>query len=401
MSVDQVNFRRVLMITSRQIPKEATSGRERTMSFILRALSADSYPTIYRLKSVFEKNSVGRALPIFVKGARGLLSGNFIPLQTLIFFDPKAIPEIFELIDKEKPSTIYFDGVRSAIYVPIVRRRYPDLRIICDFDDLMSHRYKALYHSRQPISIGYLKRLVPAWFQTHVINGIFARGFMLYEGRALEKFEDRLIDQVDAVVLVSDVEGKMLRQRAVSGAEVVVIPPYAAAFDGKLQTTSIRRFIFIGSDSLLQNRLTIEYLVRLWKELHPRVSLHIFGKQEGDYPAVDNVVFEGFIDRLDQAYSDGSVLLAPSFVRGGVKTKVLEAMSFGVIPVGNVTTFEGIDADCSGLSLSDAQLRDLIEAPQEAVDYLRHTGIKVISSAMETHSESRLANAWRRVIWTN
>ena len=389
---------RVLMVVTRDIPAQAESGRERTMCFIKRTLAEGGAIDTLRLHSAFEHRSAGRLLAVFGRAIADVVRGRPIPLQTLLFYAPVYEDELNKAVQNLRPDAVYFDGVRSGLYALALRRRHPELTLVCDFDDLMSRRIEVLAERRQPISMGYLKKLVPRWVQRHVLDGIVARVIQAYEHRALRSLEDRISKVCDNVVLVSSVDAGHLRER-LPDVPVEVIPPYMDAQRPMQALPAIRRFIFIGADSLLQNRLTIEYLVATWQRLQPETELHIFGKQTGQYPEVKGVVFRGFIDDLADAYQSGSVLLTPSFVGGGVKTKVLEAFSYGVIPVGTVTTFEGIDADCRRLTLSEQQIDALVSAPQAWVTQLQTAGAEAMRAVAHNHSARRLGEHWQNIVW--
>jgi glycosyltransferase involved in cell wall biosynthesis len=70
----------------------------------------------------------------------------------------------------------------------------------------------------------------------------------------------------------------------------------------------------------------------------------ICGRQTRTYSNLPvGVEFLGFVEHLDEFYADIDAVLSPSFVPGGVKTKVYEAFSYGVPVIGNKITFSGID----------------------------------------------------------
>lgn len=388
----------VLMICTRDIPAVAESGRERTMSFIRHALIEHGEIEFLRLRSVLEEGSLRRMLSAVTCGLVGLLQGRPMPLQTLLFHDPRRTRQLALEVARCRPTTVYFDGVRSGLNAEALRRRFPDLRLVCDFDDLMSHRMQVLADARQSISMGYLKKFVPAWVQRRVLDGALAPTILAYERRALLSAERRISQVCDRVVLVSSVDAQHLL-RAVPGAPVEVIPPVMPSPTLNTKPLAILRFVFIGSDGLLQNRQTIEYLVALWQSQRPATPLHIFGKQSGTYPDVPGLVFRGFVPEVAAAYEPGSVLLAPSFLRGGVKTKVLEAMAHGVVPVGTGITFEGIQADTEALVFDDAKLRELVRHPACYQAALAEAGQRAIRQASETHAAERLAAQWRHVVW--
>lgn len=390
--------RRVLMICTRDICPDANTGRERTMAFIHKALSSAGATRVVRINSLLEDFSLRRTVGLAAKISVELLKGELLPLQSLLFYDRRYEAMLEREITSYAPNTVYFDGIRSGIYAPFVRKRFPQLRIVCDFDDLMSHRMEVLAQTGEPISLGYLKRFAPVWIQKHVLGGLFSKGFLKYERSALARAERRVAANCSAVVLVSTVEGEKLRTQ-VPGSPVTVIPPVIPEASSSVADAPIRRFVFIGSDGLVQNRLTIEYLVKLWADQRPAVRLHIYGKQNNIYPATEGVVFEGFVQSVTDVYEPGSIMLAPSFVRGGVKTKILEAMSFGSVSVGNDITFEGIQANCSALVFTEAQLRELVRDPQSWKQQLMAGGALAIEQARVTHSVDRVGAAWAEVVW--
>lgn len=61
----------------------------------------------------------------------------------------------------------------------------------------------------------------------------------------------------------------------------------------------------------------------------------------------DNVYLEGFVDDLSAYYRGASFVIAPIFSGSGMKTKTVEAMSYGKTIVGTDEAFVGIDCDYS------------------------------------------------------
>jgi len=390
--------RRVLMVCTREIPVQSGNGRERTMAFIKGALAAQGDIEILRFYSVLERRSVRCLLFMLWAGLRGLLKAQPIPLQALLFYDQRNIHALAHAVAQFRPDTVYFDGVRSGIHGLVLRRDHIGLRLVCDFDDLMSRRMKMLLQEGQPISMGYLKKFLPNWFQRYVLNGVLSRLIQEYEWRALLGTEIRISRVCDKVVLVSSVEAEHLRRQCAS-VPVEVIPPYMKPQRSLHTLSSIDRFVFVGSDSFLQNRKSIEYLVALWRRLQPTTPLHIFGKQSDSYFETPSVVFRGFVPDVADAYAAGCVMLSPSFISGGVKTKILEAMSYSIVPIGTNITFEGIDADCKGLTFSLNQLEEIVRAPQLWLQHIAKEGLAVIKKVSESHSADVLSERWCRVVW--
>ena len=124
------------------------------------------------------------------------------------------------------------------------------------------------------------------------------------------------------------------------------------------------KFIFIGTDTLPQNKLTIHRILDLWKALKPETELHLFGHMNSEWPAVPGVVFRGYAADLVDVYCGDCVLVSPGVLRGGLKTKVLEAFAFGCAVLGNEITFEGLNLEGYPLQLEKAEeFEDIVMSP--------------------------------------
>ena len=390
---------RVLMVCSRPIPALPESGREKTLLLIHRSLCDGGDVEVFIMKSLLEEFSWWQFLKIVARWLGGLLIGHPLPLQSLLFWNSKSLVLLRRKIDECVPDTLYFDGVRTGLYLEPLRKFHPALRMVCDFDDLMSRRMAHLAEERLPISLGYLGKYVPGWINRRVITPLAAGVIPRYEARALSLVEQAILTHAQAVVLVSGQEADLLRSASSAPAQVVVIPPAAPPASAVLPQAGIERFVFIGSDSLLQNRKSLDYLAALWQRVQPRSTLHVYGRQKGSYEATAGIVVHGFVADVAQAYTPGSVLLAPSFISGGVKTKVLEAMSHGIVVVGTSITFEGIDAPIADLILDDTAMVGLVTSPGQWAPRLAQAGLEAVVKARLNHAPQTLARRWRAAVW--
>ena len=107
-----------------------------------------------------------------------------------------------------------------------------------------------------------------------------------------------------------------------------IVPPVEMR-SGACRSRPPFRFVFIGSDRQTQNKLSLDVLTTLWAELRPATALHVYGSQARKPPDVLNMHWHGFVADLNDVYAPGSILLVPAVLPGGIKTKVLEAFSFG------------------------------------------------------------------------
>jgi glycosyltransferase involved in cell wall biosynthesis len=269
----------------------------------------------------------------------------------------------------------------------------PRARLIVDLDDLMSRRTEELLKLGEGFSAGYLSDKMPRWSRS--LGGPGLR----YERKALRHWETRLCELADELILLSPVEAGMLETRAAGPrrANIRAVPPPQDMIRGPLAIERPLRFVFIGTDALTQNRLTISYLLDLWWRLAPRTPLHIYGRMTRRWQAPPNVRFHGYVDSLADVYDAHSILLSPALLRGGVKTKVLEAFAWGTPVIGNAVTFEGLALpDYPIAGATEAVIKDIdSEASLGRLNAAARIGNEYVRAK---HDPKAFAAAWQNIV---
>jgi len=130
-------------------------------------------------------------------------------------------------------------------------------------------------------------------------------------------------------------------------AQVVHLPHYTSASPARALAKDGRRVVMTGFDNR-PNRMALDWFyARVYPALHakmPAVEVHItsnigaYAKQRG-YDKRPGTVIHGYVPDIAAVYRQCDVLVAPIFHSEGVKTRIFEAMGFG-IPV--VTTSKGL-----------------------------------------------------------
>jgi hypothetical protein len=72
-----------------------------------------------------------------------------------------------------------------------------------------------------------------------------------------------------------------------------------------------------------------------------------------------NVKLDGYVNDLSSYYKSAVAVVAPIFKGSGMKTKVIEAMSYGKSIIGTDEAFQGIECDFSRAILQKNSLRRL------------------------------------------
>jgi glycosyltransferase involved in cell wall biosynthesis len=371
-ALEPLEKKTVVAFWTRNLDFERPVGRLKTAKSIRGALR-ESYKTNEVVLDILKN---GRSLKNMARGALSLawslVSLKPLPLQCALFgaFDPSKMLAGAPC----KSDLIYSDGVRTLLLLRELRARSPDAHIVCDFDDLMSRRMKFWLETDAGISLGYIEKLLSPALVRLLARGPLARALIAYERYSLRRAEQEIVRLCDAVVLVSSADANDLREQSPSNqrTKIHVIRPPVSVQRAPTPLALPLRFVFVGTDKLLQNRLTINRLIELWQNEKPEVSLHIYGQQHGKPEVIPpNVIFHGFVDDIQEVYDGNSILITPSLVGGGIKTKVLEAFSYGAPVVGNAMTFEGMDLNSYQMILeSEESMRALLREPQKYLDEL-------------------------------
>ncbi|ELW9447900.1 glycosyltransferase family 4 protein [Burkholderia cenocepacia] len=391
---------RVLMVMTRDIPQDVSNGRERTLSFIRKAIGDHMDVTEFKIRSVFEDGGWRAKIGAAVRVGWSVLRGAPCALQVAMFSHPRKRTALLRAVERIKPDVIYFDGIRLVDYAILVRRSVPGCRIIVDFDDLMSRRANILREQDFPLSAGYLEKSIPGPFVRLANARLVRNAFLGYEAFALKRQERAAIDSSHAVTLVSTEDAQSLRRSLTNDEAVkthVIAPPMHALVPMRRPTAPFR-FVFIGSDRQLQNRLAIEYLVALWARIRPATPLVIYGRMVGRYAPVPNVEFAGFAPTQADVYTGCSIALCPAFLRGGIKSKVLEAVSYGCVPVGNEAAFEGLGFHDEALAMSDARLERFVADPAADLDRVVAAATRFAAYCEQHFSMPVFDRRWRELI---
>ena len=390
---------KVAVVLTRAIAADSGVGRVNVLREIRKAFNEDFDVTELRLHSLVETR---RARDLFTAGARlvlGLLTGRPAPLQTILYSGASEIGALLADLEAGRFDAVYLDTVRCHRLMREIRRRLPGARLVIDMDDLMSRRMEQIALKRLPLSLGFLRHLFPKPFQWAAesrISGLIAR----YEAAALSTAELDIARSADAVVLVSSAERDMLRDRLApeTGENVHSVPPPAHTYRSLPPPASPFRFTFIGSDRLVQNRLAIDFLLRLWDELQPATQLHIYGRQERPLTQHNGVIWHGYVDDVAVAYTSGSILLLPCLLPGGIKTKIIEAWSFGAPVLGNPLAFEGLEISGYPLALDESEWAAYLLRPEEYRDLWVSAAALGNAFVRSTLSSERYAAQWRSIV---
>jgi hypothetical protein len=285
------------------------------------------------------------------------MGGQPLPLQAILPMQGK-LDNLTHLLTSPgslgaKHPIIYVDGIRLAQHGMALQTIF-DGRLLIDFDDLISRRVARMIRNNEEVSFGAFVRIVPRFIQAAIRRLHLIRSLLLrLEKPLLRRAELQAAATAEAIAFSSDYEARLFRrfQRRYApraNPTYLVLGPSTRGqqqmiSDTRPQQPSDIRFIFIGSDVLYQNRIAIREIIKLAHENSLAVPAYIFGRMTQKYDPPGNVSFCGFAETLGAVYKPGSILLLARSVRGGVKSKILEAFEHGIPPIGTSSALEGFE----------------------------------------------------------
>ena len=350
---------RIAFVATRDLTQR--NGRTPIQSHILRTLKRHHRVEILHLASLLQTRRSSEFAGAGLAWLAGLGLARPLPLQCLLYGGPGEAARLAAEIKSGGYQAVYLDTVRCQILLRELRRVAPDLHVVSDFDDLMSRRADFLRRHRLPFLSGHAGSQFPAWLR-RLIEGPLARLVTVYEAATLPAAENEVAAASDQTILLSPVERDLLARR--SGGRIAAIPPGITAETTAWRNAETLRFVFIGSDRQLQNRTAIDALLRLWREIAPATALHIYGRQTRPLAEIPGVVWHGYVEDLAEVYRPGSIAVAPMSVAGGIKTKVIEAWSWGCPVLGSTIAFEGLDIPGYSLAVPEEEWAPLLRDPQ-------------------------------------
>jgi hypothetical protein len=389
---------RVALVVTRSL-EEASFGRVQVMREIRAALEAQFEVTVFRLHNLLETRRVGDLTGAAAQWTLSMVQGKPLPFQTVLYSGTNEIEALVNTLCKGAFQAIYIDSVRCEVLIRMLRAKAPNARVVVDFDDLMSRRMQHMAQGGIHLSLGFLRHAFPKALRWS-IEGPLSRLLVRYEASALARAERELVTSVQAVVLVSSTERDLFREKLAKEHHHTIhaLPPPAASCRNPTHVSSPYRFVFIGSDLLAQNRLSIDVLVELWRKLKPTTELHFYGRQHRPSQPVRNVYWHGFVEHASEAYETGSILLLPVVLAGGIKTKVIEAWSFSCPVLGNRLAFEGLEVPGYPLICPETEWARYVLEPAAHADVWDSAARIGNAFVRTTLSRARFGAQWRSLM---
>ncbi len=176
--------------------------------------------------------------------------------------------------------------------------------------------------------------------------------------------ERRFMKKYDSVIVLTETDSKNIKELYSIESYVSPLSVDTNYFKRNTHNSNPIRLIFSGGENHYPNKNAIDWfctdILPVLNKMTKNYILYITGKWSNKFVrkySTENVVFTGFVDDLRE-YLRGAISVAPLRIGGGIRVKILEAMS---MECGVVSTAIG----CEGLGVENKKNILQAETPEE------------------------------------
>lgn len=274
------------------------------------------------------------------------------PIQVSVYYSRRTHRLIKEIALEEQPEFIFYDMVRVAEYVTDGTSQK-----VLSYDDLLSLRYERQlqwFHYIPSVFGGFSDKL-PDGIKRFANLKFIQKWLVSFESKLLHKYEKHVANNFQHLIFTSPKEAEtfrdIVRHRSCLGIPMRFDPD--KKMTGNPRTYDRNKIVFLGKMDIPHNTSAVVYFCeKIWprmKQQAPKAKFYIVGKSpsaevlqlQKDYP---DIIVTGEVDNVKRIVSDAALMIAPLLFGTGIKTKIVEAMSWGVPVVTNPIGSEGINA---------------------------------------------------------
>ncbi|HTG71213.1 MAG TPA: glycosyltransferase family 4 protein [Candidatus Udaeobacter sp.] len=360
-------MKKMMFITNR-LPFPNTDGRKNLLQQYIQQIK-DIYPECQIVNLSFvddnkylkdQPDAISRLVCLKLPGMAEKLFNVLVysllmrkwPLQVSVYYSRRTHRLIKEMIEKEQPEFIFYDMVRVAEYVTDGTSQK-----VLSYDDLLSLRYERQLQWFQyiPSVFGGFSDKLPAGIKRFANLKFIQKWLVAFESKLLHKYEKTVADNFQHLIFTSPKEAEtfrdMVQHRSCLGIPMRFDPD--KKITGNSRSYDRNKIVFVGKMDIPHNSSAVVYFCeKIWpkmKQQAPKAKFYIIGKNptaevlqlQKNYP---DIIVTGEVDNVKRVVSDAALMIAPLLFGTGIKTKIVEAMSWGVPVVTNPIGGEGINA---------------------------------------------------------
>lgn len=247
-------------------------------------------------------------------------------------YKSKKMIKILNNIDKNKKyDCVYFDHLQMCIYMPEIKKIFPNARYILD-----EHNCERLIvHRNRQTSKNLVKK-----------------SFLLLEEIKIALFEKNIIKKMDLTILLSKADYNNLYKN-IGEFNYEIIP--VGVNDKGVKKHNINgtklNILFIGTLTWEPNNTGLiwflDNVIPLLEENKIEYNLYIVGKNPSEYVVKKskmyrNIFITGYVKSVDEYYDKCDCMIVPLFSGSGQRVKLIEAFSKGMPSISTSIGAEGL-----------------------------------------------------------
>jgi glycosyltransferase involved in cell wall biosynthesis len=360
-----------------------------------------------RLKSVEKIRIPGILAAMFQIFTKSLVARTR-SLQEALFYSPKIQRRLDRAFQAIQPDVVFCDMLRTAQYFESLPGG--KARKIFDMDDMLSARYAYLLQGTDQNILGNFSQKLPK-FLDFLVNKFLRKAILEREARLVAAREIALIDKFDATILVSPKEAGIMQERSGKDSVRYVYPAARLSEQGPRDYRHIGNTLsFMGLLNVAHNEKGLlhflEDIFPVLIEKVPDLKLYILGARvtPGIARYADryshHIELTGYVDDVRDVIRKTRVFIAPIYFGTGIKTKIIEVMSFGMPVVSTIVGAEGLrvtHGDNIMIARDDEEFREHILrllADDRLCDDLSRNAVRYIETY---HDEAMVSKLFRDI----
>lgn len=253
-----------------------------------------------------------------------------IPYNAERFISNEFAQKIEYKLRQKKYDIVQLEGLYLTPYIPTIRKT-TDAKIALRSHNIENDIWKSLYSNEKSL----LKKFY---------YGVLARRVERMEMNVLNDYDFLIpITYSDAVVYQKFGNTKPIK--------VIQTGIPAVEMAQELKVRAKRRLYFIGSLDWLPNQEGILWFVKnVWPMIsnyHAHIEFHIAGRNAPEWfiKAIEKpgIIYHGEVDDAKEFTNEFDIMIVPLLSGGGMRVKIVEAMSLGKVVVTTTIGAEGLD----------------------------------------------------------
>jgi glycosyltransferase involved in cell wall biosynthesis len=351
--------------------------------------------------------------PKFFEKILNILIYTFIlrkwPLQVSLYYSRKTYKNLINLINNEQPEVIIYDMVRVSEYLPDNFNG----KLIMNYDDLLSLRYfrQIKFLEYIPSILGGIANNFPKLVRNLIGSKWLQKQILKFESSLLKKYELEISKKFNYLVFTSPKEANDFKQTSGHNNCIGIPMSYDVDIDKNKRENYVKnKVVFVGKMDIPHNIAAVLYFCEkifpLVRKIDKSIEFNIIGRDPVRAIIDLEKKFEGVkvfgpVEDIKSMIESSAVFVAPLVFGTGIKTKVIEALSYNVPVVSTSIGAEGInftngyDMFVSNNAIEFANFIIQLVSSNELNNYIASNGKKLV---YKEFSKNAMIGKWSKVL---